>query len=127
MPLPSPTMTSAVKLKRRPPLTTLATRLMATTRSSVADLSWAPPRPPPWRSRPPWPPPSRRWVPGIRRPSVACSSYEGPSERQAPLSGRVRELRDAAVVAASAAVDHDRVDPPRLGGRGGGPADLGGL
>src|SRR5258708_1865766 len=32
-PLPSPTTTSAVKLKRRPPWTTLATRLMATTRS----------------------------------------------------------------------------------------------
>jgi hypothetical protein len=33
-PAPSPTTTSAVKLKRRPPLTTLATRLIATTRSS---------------------------------------------------------------------------------------------
>src|ERR1043165_6436667 len=32
-PLPSPTTTSAEKLNRRPPLTTLATRLMWTTRS----------------------------------------------------------------------------------------------
>ena len=33
IPLPSPTTTSAVKLNRRPPWTTLATRLMVTTRS----------------------------------------------------------------------------------------------
>src|ERR687897_69767 len=33
-PLPSPTTTSAVKEKRRPPLTTLATRLIAITRDS---------------------------------------------------------------------------------------------
>ena len=33
-PAPSPTTTSAVKLNRRPPLTTLATRLIETTRSS---------------------------------------------------------------------------------------------
>src|SRR5690606_24970760 len=33
MPLPSPTTTRAVKLKRRPPFTTLETRLMVTTRS----------------------------------------------------------------------------------------------
>ena len=32
-PLPSPTTTSAVKLNLRPPLTTLATRLIVTTRS----------------------------------------------------------------------------------------------
>ena len=34
MPLPSPTTTTALKLKRRPPFTTLATRLICTTRSS---------------------------------------------------------------------------------------------
>ena len=38
VPSPSPTTTSAVKLKRRPPLTTLATRLIATTRSMYAAL-----------------------------------------------------------------------------------------
>ena len=32
-PLPSPTITRAVKLKRRPPLTTFETRLIETTRS----------------------------------------------------------------------------------------------
>src|SRR5215217_1405876 len=34
LPAPSPTTTSAVKENRRPPLTTLATRLMAMTRST---------------------------------------------------------------------------------------------
>src|SRR6187455_1199328 len=37
-PAPSPTTTTALKLKRRPPLTTLATRLIWTTRSSSASL-----------------------------------------------------------------------------------------
>src|SRR5918997_4878565 len=59
-PLPSPTTTRALKLNRRPPLTTLATRRISTT------LSWnslsrppRPPRPPPprlSRPRPPGPP-----------------------------------------------------------------------
>src|SRR5918994_812975 len=66
VPSPSPTMTRAVKLNRRPPLTTFATRLMATTRSTYAVLS-APPRRssrPPRRS-PPRSPPERcpRWGP----------------------------------------------------------------
>src|SRR3954452_14274579 len=37
-PCPSPTTTTALKLNRRPPLTTLATRLIWTTRSSSASL-----------------------------------------------------------------------------------------
>ena len=37
-PAPSPTTTTALKLNRRPPLTTLATRLIWTTRSSSASL-----------------------------------------------------------------------------------------
>ena len=39
LPLPSPTTTSALKEKRRPPLTTLATRLMVTTFSRNSDSS----------------------------------------------------------------------------------------
>src|SRR5215204_1094047 len=80
-PSPSPTTTSAVKLNRRPPLTTLATRLMATTRSRCGVFSWAaPPRPPSRRSlrsrRSPRSPPSCRVRPGIRRslPRCCCSS-----------------------------------------------------
>ena len=47
-PAPSPTTTTALKLKRRPPLTTFATRLIWTTRSSRVSLlgsilaTWAP-------------------------------------------------------------------------------------
>src|SRR6185436_5426072 len=68
MPSPSPTITRAVKLKRRPPFTTLATRLIATTRSRCGVFSTgALPRPPSRRlSRrlppsvlPPDPPPRR--------------------------------------------------------------------
>src|SRR5215469_5631463 len=51
MPLPSPTTTRAVKLKRRPPWTTLATRLMVTTRSRYAVPLSAPPRRSSRRSR----------------------------------------------------------------------------
>src|SRR5258706_11004575 len=65
-PCPSPTATSALNEKRRPPFTTLATRLMAITFST----SSLPPSPrPPSRSRPlpsrPLPP---RWPPSPRAP-----------------------------------------------------------
>src|SRR3954454_15194149 len=118
MPSPSPTMTSAVKLNRRPPFTTLATRLIATTRSRYAVVG-APapaPRPSPRRSRrpdsPPGPPvPPRRCAPGIRR---SLSSHY-PSEVQAPFAGRIRERRYAPVVAVAATVEHDGVDAGGLG------------
>src|SRR5690349_5069907 len=51
IPLPSPTTTRAVKLNRRPPWTTLATRLMVTTRSRYAVPLSAPPRRSSRRSR----------------------------------------------------------------------------
>src|SRR5882757_3470474 len=118
MPSPSPTITSAVKLKRRPPLTTFATRLMATTRSRCGVFSWAgPPRPPSRRSRrsprsPP--PPSRRVRPGHRRPSQFqwCACF---SELQPRLAGGVRQRGDAAVVVVTAAVEDDLVDAGFLG------------
>src|SRR4051795_8517484 len=92
LPSPSPTTTSAVKLNRRPPLTTLATRLIVTTRSRYRVFStWSrPPRPPsrpprPRPSRPPLSPPGpllpplfgpdpepRRCGPGIRCPLLPC-------------------------------------------------------
>src|SRR5262249_38262836 len=128
MPSPSPTTTSAVKLKRRPPFTTLATRLIATTRSRCGVFSWAaPPRPPSRRSRPPrrsprsprsppwppcWPPPNCRVRPGIRR-SFPC--YTCASELQPGLAGRVGKRRDPAVVVVTTAVEHDLVDTGRLG------------
>src|SRR5476649_2258124 len=47
LPLRSPETTSALKLKRRPPFTTLAHRLMKTTFSAMSDCSRSPPRSPP--------------------------------------------------------------------------------
>src|SRR5215218_8580982 len=113
MPSPSPTITRAVKLKRRPPLTTLDTRLMATTRSMKLLFSaGAPPgpRPPSRRSRrslPPPAPPPRRCGPGIRRPSrSACRS----SEVQPALAGTVGQGGDPPGVPVPAAVEDDRGD-----------------
>src|SRR6185369_9400047 len=112
------------------PLTTLATRLIATTRSTCGVFSAAPPRPPPSRrsrrSPPPAPPP-RRCCPGIRRPSCSgsCSS-EVASEVQAVLAGRIGERREPAVVLVPAAVEDDRGDTGRLGPLGHQLADLAG-
>src|SRR5688572_19758786 len=87
-------MTSAVKLNRRPPLTTLATRLIATTRSTSADFSGAAPRSPRH---------CRRTHPGHDAGDLA-------SELQPCFSCRVRQCGDAAVVTIAAAVEDDRRD-----------------
>src|SRR6202030_147199 len=112
MPLASPTTTSAVKLNRRPPLTTLATRLMVTTRSRyAADLSAAPPRRSSRRARRS-PPPPRRGAPGISSSSsrrLLCCE-RGRSERQPAFTGAVGQRRDAAVVPVTGPVDHRRGD-----------------
>src|SRR5688500_14269881 len=122
MPSPSPTIIRAVKLKRRPPLTTLATRLIVTRRSMYGVLSWAaPPRPPSRRSRrsrlspPPGPPPSRRVRPGIRRslPSCCCAS-----ELQPAFAGGVGQRRDATVVVVATPVEDDGGDAGLLGAGG---------
>src|SRR5438309_3571263 len=76
-PCPSPTATSALNPKRRPPFTTFATRLMEMTFSTSPSPSrWrslesrrSPPRPPPpappARPPPPPPPPAQRDAPGV--------------------------------------------------------------
>src|SRR3989337_1642182 len=90
----SPTTTRAVNEKRRPPLTTLATRLISTTRS--------------WRSRP---------VEGTDLSGAAMkrrTSLEGESSLPCALGQRL----DAAVVLVAAAVEHRGVDPGRLGALG---------
>src|SRR4051794_28501261 len=113
MPSPSPTITRAVKLKRRPPLTTLDTRLIATTRSMKLLFSaGAPPgpRPPSRRSPravPPPAPPPRRCGPGIRRPSRS-SCYS--SEVQPALAGTLGEGGDAPRVPVAPAVEDDGGD-----------------
>src|SRR5271170_2907933 len=92
----SPTTTSAVKEKRRPPLTTLATRLISTTRSC--------------RSRP-------AGLTDLSVPIEDMSSGEGSgrrpedrSDRQARLADRLGECLDVAVVLVAAAVEHRLAD-----------------
>src|SRR4051794_4489775 len=128
LPSPSPTTTSAVKLNRRPPLTTLATRLMVTTRSSSALFSGAPrpsrrsrpPRSPPPRSPPP---PPRRCVPwdveAIRRLPHCCCRCS--LELQPGFPSGVGEGGDPAGVVVATPVEHHLGHPGgpgRLGQRG---------
>src|ERR1700759_5376600 len=86
----SPTTTSAVNEKRRPPLTTLATRLISTTRS--------------WRSSPAAETVRSRTT-GISRPRLAVL------EGQPALAGSVGERPHAPVVLVAATVEHCRGDP----------------
>src|SRR5215469_1913154 len=127
MPLPSPTTTRAVKLNLRPPLTTLATRLIVTTRSRYTACFSLPPRSRrssrrSRRSPPPWPP--RRGPPGI-----SCSFLEScrSSQRQPGFPRAVREGGDAAVVLVAATVEDHRGDARGLRPLGDERADLLGL
>src|SRR5215475_14505033 len=87
-PLPSPTTTSAEKLNRRPPFTTLATRLMLTTRSL--------------RSR------------SLGLIGVATVAWPF-LELEAGLAGRLRHGRDAALERETVSIEHH---PGHLGGLG---------
>src|SRR5690349_377778 len=139
VPSPSPTTTSAVKLKRRPPLTTFATRLMVTTRSRYWLFSGSRESRPPRRSSRRSPrrsprsavpavPVPRRWGPGIR-----CSSsrqwWSGWrwSQGQPAFPSAVRDGGDATVVLVAAAVEDDGVDAGGLRALGDELADLLGL
>src|SRR6202008_3759628 len=90
----SPTTTSAVNQKRRPPLTPLATRLTSTTLSGRA-------RPAEETVR------SRRG--GIEGPRLAVL------ERQPALAGAVGERLNTPVIFVAAAVEHGGIDAGRLG------------
>src|SRR5437016_5508576 len=84
----SPTTTSAVKENRRPPLTTLATRLISTTRS--------------WSSRP---------ADETERSRVAIGSPRVPGlEPEPALSRALRERLHATVVLVAAAVENGLLD-----------------
>src|ERR1700751_4698230 len=93
----SPTTTSAVNEKRRPPLTTLATRLISTTRS--------------WRSRPAELT-ERSSVIGIewKRVAVPGRALDGDPR----LADRFCERAHVAVVLVAAAVEHRLGDARRL-------------
>src|SRR5690349_17276471 len=89
MPFSSPTTTRAVKEKRRPPLTTLATRLISTTRS--------------WRSRPA----GETDLSGAAiRGFLRVEGLEG----QAALAGALGQRLDTAVVLVAAAVEDGGLD-----------------
>src|SRR6267142_4028831 len=116
LPFSSPTTTSAAKPKRRPPFTTLATRLMWTSLSlnSLSRSSLC-------RSRP-----------CSRAITIIRSGYRFrlpiPSEVQPAFAGRFGERLDAAVIDVAAAVEHDVLDARRRGALGEPLADrLGGV
>src|SRR5688500_4457435 len=90
MPFSSPTTTRAVNEKRRPPLTTLATRLISTTRSC--------------RSRP---------VDETERSGAGIESLR--LEDQAALAGTLGEGLHAAVVLVTAPVEDRGLDAGGLG------------
>src|SRR5277367_4871900 len=87
----SPTTTSAVNEKRRPPLTTLATRLISTTLS--------------WRSRPA----------GLTVRSIRMGIGKGSSERQSGFPRSLRKRLDPAVIAIAAAIENRARDAGGLG------------
>src|SRR3712207_4458598 len=91
MPFSSPTTTSAVNEKRRPPLTTLATRLISTTRSCRSE--------PRSRSR-------------VRSLDAIWMTHRSDRhlEAEAALARAVRQRLDLAVVAVAAPVEDARLD-----------------
>src|SRR4051812_7599080 len=86
LPLPSPTTTSAANEKRRPPLTTLATRLMLTTRS-VRSRSF-----------------------GLIGVAIVCRPLEG----ETGFAGGIGHRSDPTVIGEAVAVEDHRVDLRRL-------------
>src|SRR3954462_13792134 len=93
----SPTTTRAVNEKRRPPLTTLATRLISITRS--------------WRSRP------CGLTVSMSR-FIRSSDHRSDLETQPALAGALGERLDPAVVPVSAPVEQAALHPRLLGAAG---------
>src|SRR3954471_15375615 len=94
----SPTTTRAVNEKRRPPLTTLATRLISTTRS--------------WRS---WPEGPRPALSRVLSLLAIALNVADPLEAEACLPGALGQQADLAVVAVAAAVEDAVVHAGVLG------------
>src|SRR5215204_6550636 len=103
----SPTTTSAAKPKRRPPFTTLATRLIWTRRStnSPSPSFRSSLRPPLWCSLAMSPSHLR----GRRARSLEWVSCARRSEIETALAGGVGQRLDAAVIEIARAVEHDRL------------------
>src|SRR6476661_6870788 len=92
----SPTATRAVNEKRRPPFTTLATRLISITRSCRSS-------------------PLGLTLSTAIEPVRVEDGSSGPSEAQASLSRALCDRGDAPVEAIAAAVEDAGLDPCRLG------------
>src|SRR6476469_7202773 len=99
-PAPSPTTTTALKLNRRPPLTTLATRLIWTTRSS-----------------------------SVRRPgSILGNGFSlFELEVEPALARGVSQRANTAVITEAGSIEDDSLDTRGLGALGEQPADHRGL
>src|SRR3954468_6267426 len=95
LPLPSPTTDNAQKLKRRPPFTTLAQRLMKTTFSNM--------------------PGSPESLPGPLEKDRLLLAMERGLELQTTLAGGFGKGFDAAVIGATVAVEHHGGDAGGLG------------
>src|SRR3954470_7847475 len=95
----SPTATSAVNEKRRPPLTTFATRLISMTRSC--------------RSRP-----FGLTLSTAIEPTKLAGLPRRPSELQAPLAGTLGDRRDASVEAVAAPIEDAGLHAGGLGALG---------
>src|SRR5207248_9311311 len=91
-PWPSPTTTSALKLRFLPPLTTFVTRLIDTTVSLMSSCDGS------IRSR-------------VRIVSLGPSMLGSYSEFQSCLARSVRHGANAAVIQEAAAIEHDAFDP----------------
>src|SRR3954447_13235246 len=92
----SPTATRAVNEKRRPPLTTLATRLISITRSCRSS-------------------PLGLTLSTAIEPSKVAGLLCEPSELQAPFAGPLCDRRHAAVEAVAAAGEDAGFDPGAFG------------
>src|SRR5437867_6868 len=99
LPLPSPTTTSAAKPNRRPPFTTLATRLIETSFSTKSPSSRSRSR-----SRPPRSPFSPRAI-CFSIPLLEC---------QSALASAVGKRLYAPVIEITAAIENHRLDSGRL-------------
>src|SRR5680860_337166 len=99
LPLPFPTVTRAVNEKRRPPFTTLATRLIAMTRSSNSGSRR-----------------SLRSLRSLRSFRLVLSRFViALLELQPGGAGSVGQRLDAPVVGKTTAVEDDLFDPGVLG------------
>src|SRR3954465_8523707 len=103
-------MTSAAKPNRRPPFTTLATRLVLTSFSANSLSSRSRGGPSPSRLR--------------RSPCVRAIAL--PSEIQPALAGGVGQGLHPAMIHIGAAIEHDALDPGRLRALGNQLADRAG-